>query len=150
MRRIGKLRLMGWVCAAGVLALLLVAVLAVHLTTNHERVREAVISKVAQTIGGQVDYERLTVSLFPAPHVRISRLKLEREGAFGVLAKELAAYPAILPALIGRIRIRRLILDTPVIRIQRRSANQTPSGISGNAHAPDLFKRIDGLAGCAV
>jgi hypothetical protein len=145
MRRTRKLFLISLGCAVIVMFLLMTAVLIAHLMANRESVRDSVVSLTARATGGTLDYARLEVALLPLPHLEVTRVSLERDGVFSLKARRLSAYPAILPALAGRIRIRRLMLDAPDVRLfSRSSAGRVPEGTAAT-ESGGIPVRLDNL-----
>ena len=117
MRRIRKRFLVSIGCAAIVMALLLTAVLTTHLLANREMVRSFIVSKTARATGGVLVYDRLDISFFPLPHLRVRGIQLRRPHAFAVQAHELSVYPRISAILAGQISIHRLVLIAPAIQV---------------------------------
>lgn len=140
MRRIRKLLLTSLVCAGVVMVLLFSAVMVAHLMANRALVHEALTAMAARAAGAELDYDRLDVSLLPIPHLEVIQMRLARKGAFAVRAARLSAYPAILPALTGQVRIRRLVLETPNIRILQPKPAADESGAAATGSVADSLR----------
>ena len=117
MQRQGKILIVGTIVLGAVIGLLLAAVAATQLLANREMVRSLLAAKTAQAIGGSLDYDRLTINLLPLPHVEAEGIDLQRPDAFAIRAAELSIYPRLLPLMAGRLRIRRMVVEAPDVRL---------------------------------
>jgi hypothetical protein len=84
---------------------------------NQESVRNRIRSEASRAIAGNVEFQRINVSFFPQPHLKIHQFSFSiPETVNGVLAS-LAVYPKILPLLTGKLRFARIDVTAPDIEI---------------------------------
>jgi hypothetical protein len=85
---------------------------------NKESIREKVQSTVSEKIGGEVDFNRADLSIFPFTHVVI------HQGRFSIPDKATGSFesvsvrPKILYLLIGKVRIAKLSVTEPEITMR--------------------------------
>jgi hypothetical protein len=131
MRARNKLLFVSVVAAGVFMGLLLTGVLTTHLLANREMVRGFVVSKTARATGGSLAYDRLAVRFVPWPRLQVENIELQREGDYSMHAQTLAVYPRLLPLIIGEVRIRRLVLESPDFRVNMMpGGNVLPSNAS--------------------
>ena len=106
--------------------ILLVLVAATHLLlpflVNTSALRQRIISRAADRLGGEVAFQVLTLALLPLPHVVVTRGRFERPGTFGIRFAKGVVYPRFWPLLTGRVKIDRLKLIGPDIVIPLSTA----------------------------
>ena len=154
MNRSRKFALIVFACAGIVMAILATAVLTAHLFANRERAKSSIIEKVDQATGGELDYDRLAIRIFPVPHLTVRNIILERKEGLRLTAHALALYPRILPMLKGQVRIRRLMLSSPEIALQLNAppgfppdhSQHQPLGFSAESVKESLQRFFSGLA----
>jgi hypothetical protein len=119
---------------AGIMAVFLAAVIflvPVYLNTPSAKGRiEAAVSK---RLGGTMSFEKLDLSLFPRPHISISKLKLHYPRTFRGTLLSLNIYPQLWPMLSGKLRFAKIQVLEPDFRI-RLPATATES----TAEAPSV------------
>jgi hypothetical protein len=127
----------GILCAGGVIALIVAAVLGLRLLANHGAVGSFIAQKTLQATGGALGYDRLEIKFWPRLHLSARNFRLHRPQAFDIRATSLSVYPAIGPLLRGEVRIRRLSLASPDGTVSTSAARrETPPG--ARASGPDL------------
>ena len=130
-----KMIVVSMVCAGIVMGLLLISVVATRLMANRIVVRSLIVTKTAQaTGGGNLSYDRLTVSFFPLPHLQAEAVDLHRPDIFKITASKLSVYPEILSLLQGRVTVRRVVLEAPDIQLSLPP--ESPAGTLPDSAAP--------------
>jgi len=133
------------IVGAVVLALsgvLLLTVLSVNFLVR--RNQDYLIGRVEQALGRKINVEKIEVTLFPVG-ARLENFAMADDPAFSaeafLRAKDLQVDFRLLPLLIGRIRLKRLVLESPLITIVRDAkgqynfANSARNGKSGRESA---------------
>jgi hypothetical protein len=126
MRKRHKILLAGVACAGLTLFLVVAAVLSAHLLANRQIVKAFLVRQAAKSAGARLDYDRLDLNFYPLPHLKASNLKLHRNRDLSIKAQSLSIYPRLLPLIKGKIRIRRLYLAVPDIKMHRIDAPSDP------------------------
>ena len=68
-----------------------------------EPIKERILTKLSQEVGGQVKYERLDLSYFPKPRVMIHQATLSVPGIVTGKLKSVEISPALLALLRGKL-----------------------------------------------
>jgi AsmA-like C-terminal region/AsmA family len=116
-----QIRILGWV-AAGSVALLLALVLAIEVAAprllNLESVKSKIQAEFSRVVGGDLDFERLDLSLLPQPSVAIhqARVNIPKIGQWTL--SSLKIRPAILPLFKGSLRIAKIRVEAPDFELQ--------------------------------
>lgn len=110
------LKRLAW--AAGIL---IVFVLTAHILlpfiVNTSELRHRILSQANKRVGGEVDFQALSVVLLPIPHAVVTQGRIELPGAYGVHFAEGVLYPRFWPLLTGRVKVDRLKIIEPEIII---------------------------------
>lgn len=85
--------------------------------------RDRVAGRVSEAIGRPVSFGAARVALFPTVAVRVADLRVGDDPAWSaepfVAAKRADVSVALLPALAGRVVVRRVVLHAPVVTVIR-------------------------------
>lgn len=102
---------------AGIILCLLILLMIVtpHLI-NLEAVKEKIKRQYAADTGGDIEYQRVDIGLFPRPHIRISEVVL-RLGTLSGTVDSVRVYPKILPLFTGDLQIGAVHSRSPKITI---------------------------------
>jgi hypothetical protein len=76
-------------------------------------VKDRILLKLSQELGGQVKYERLDLSYFPQPRVVIHQVALSVSDRVTGKLKSLEISPALLSLLRGKLHISRILAVSP-------------------------------------
>ncbi len=112
----GSKRKYRWILR-GLLALsliLLILALLLPWVINLESVRGKILAGASQAVGGQVNCEKIGLSLFPRPHVVVYQGSLSRPGELSGHSNSFAVYPEVLPLIVGKLRFSRVHVVDPV------------------------------------
>jgi uncharacterized protein involved in outer membrane biogenesis len=123
---------------AGGIAVLLVLLLALILLlpylVNLESVRQKILADVSRGTGGEVAFQRIDLSFFPRPHVVIHQGSLSIPGKIDGTLESLTVYPEILPLLWRRVRVKRLQVESPDIKMglpeRKKEKGKKPQALS--------------------
>ncbi len=87
---------------------------------NLEPVREKIISDISQKLDGEVTYQRLDLTYFPQPHLKIQQINFLIPGKAEGRVKSVNVYPQWLSLLKGEVRIRTMSIISPHITLRSR------------------------------
>ena len=93
--------------------LLLILILLLPRIINLEPIRQKVIARVSEEVGGELEYRSIDLSFFPRPRVIIHHASLSIPGKIAGTLESLKIYPRILPLLRGRVRIALVRVEAP-------------------------------------
>jgi hypothetical protein len=121
----------GWI--GGGIALLLILVLLLPYLINLDPLQEKILASISDKLGGQVQYQRLDLSFFPRPRVKIleGRVSIPRTLTAAVTA--LTVYPEVIPLFKGKVRLSKLVIESPDVRLEggtgpkKRGTEREPS-----------------------
>jgi uncharacterized protein involved in outer membrane biogenesis len=120
-----------WVVGVGGAAVLVVAavVLALHNAGRWvEAHRDWIDAQASDALGRSVSFGRVGVALFPSVAVRVEDVRIGDDPAWSaepfVTAHAVDVRVALLPALFGRVEVRRVVLDTPVVTVIHGAAGR--------------------------
>lgn len=120
--------------AAGSIAilfvLLLLALLLAPRLINLELVKQNVLDRVSEEIGGRLSYQKADILFLPRPYLTIRQARMTIPDSLEGSLSLLKVYPEILPLLRGQIRLSRLDVEDPRIQInlkQRLHRNKKDS-----------------------
>jgi hypothetical protein len=136
-------RILLWVAGGfGIIALGLLLALQILAprVTNLESTKVRIQAEFSKTVGGELDFQRVDLSLFPRPGVivRGAILRVPQTGQGTI--ESVKVCPAILPLFTGKLRIAKLRLEEPAFELQ--SPEMPELGKKGIEHDPsDSLKR---------
>jgi len=84
---------------------------------NMEPVKNRILDGLSRRIGGTVEYERIELSLFPAPALAFRNLEVASPGNYMGKVKRLAVAMKGSPLLAGRVEIAAFALEDPDVRV---------------------------------
>ncbi len=147
------------VCAA-LVALLSAAVILLPRLVNTEQARSKIENVISRELGGTFLYDRITLSVLPRPRIVVHQPKIEIPGKVSAALESVDIYPAILPLLRGKIQVKDVHLENPVVTIplpegpptgKATTKPQAPPGPTAEAilsvaakNMPDIAIGIDG------
>ncbi len=115
-----------WLIAAGIVVVVLGSALAIALANLGRFLgthRERLAARVEREIGRPVEFGDLGVSLRGGPGVRIAGVRVVEDPDWGggdlLRAEEVRVTVRLLPALLGRFEIRRIVVRAPVLTVVR-------------------------------
>jgi hypothetical protein len=100
------------------LCLLMILLIVTPQLINLDTVKEKIKSQYARDIGGQIEYQYLSLALFPRPHIVISDIKFTMADHVNGTVESLDVYPKILPLFTGNLQIAMLRSRSPDINIR--------------------------------
>ncbi|OGW33709.1 MAG: hypothetical protein A2X58_04175 [Nitrospirae bacterium GWC2_56_14] len=103
--------------AGALIAILTSASMLASLYLNRPVMKERVRSALSREIGGTVNFERLTVSLLPLPHVTVSNLDVVVPETAAGGSTAIAVFPQLLPLMQGRVLLSKIELIEPDITV---------------------------------
>jgi hypothetical protein len=119
----------------GAIAVLFVLLLALILLLpriiNLEPIRQTIIARISEEVGGELEYRSIDLSFFPRPRAIIQGGSLSIPGKVAGTMESLKIYPRILPLLRGRVRIAMLRVDAPeflVVLPEGSQGKKVPGG----------------------
>src|SRR3990172_2983646 len=118
MRRCWKIFL--WIIGGliGLTSLLAGFLLLLPYLINQDPIKEKILAVLLQQVGGRVEYQRVDLSYFPQPRVKVHQVRISiPEKAEGTL-KSIKVYPEISAVLRGSLRIRTIEVESPDFNIQ--------------------------------
>jgi uncharacterized protein involved in outer membrane biogenesis len=78
---------------------------------NLEPIKEKILADLLQQVGGRVEYQKLDLSYFPQPMVKIYQVRVSiPEKAEGTL-KSVQISPELLAILRGKLRIKKIQVE---------------------------------------
>ena len=80
--------------------------------------REKILATISQQVGGDVEFERVDLTLFPRPRVVIYRGNLFIPGKVTGTLESLTMYLKILPLLTGKVRIAVIQVEAPDVQMK--------------------------------
>jgi len=103
---------------AGIVTVFLAAVIFLApVYLNSASAKGSIEAAVSKRLGGTMSYGQLDLSLFPRPHISISKLKLRYPRTFRGTLQSLDIYPQILPMFFGKLRFAKIRITGPDFRI---------------------------------
>ncbi len=115
-------------------------VLSARVLINTDYCRAWVSRKVEAAVGARGGFRAVSLSLLPWPSLTLHRPWLAMPGTAYGQAEALQVQPAIWPILTGRLRLERIVLKSPVVRLDVRPAAGKTAGVTLNL--PDLAERF--------
>ena len=100
-----------------VLALLVVLLLLAPLLINLEPIRQSVVTDISQRIGGRLSAQSIDLQFFPRPSITLRGGSISVPETTSGTFDSLSIYPEIGMLLRGKVRITRLILESPDMQV---------------------------------
>jgi hypothetical protein len=115
-----KTMLIGLLGVCIVLLAILVAALALaSWIINQSPVKERIEAAASRALGGQLAYDRASLSLLAHPHMTLHGLRLSIPGALSGSALSLEIHAELRPLLTGTMRVNDVVLDHPDVTVTR-------------------------------
>ncbi len=98
---------------------------------NLEPVRQEILTALSRELGGQVEYQSISLSFLPRPRVVVNQGRLFIPGKASGSLESLTLYPAVFPLLAGKVRISSVRAIAPELRVvltQRPDADKKEGG----------------------
>jgi len=125
-----------------VLIILFGAVLILPRLIDLEAVRDRVRNGLTETVGVEVDFRRMALSIFPSPHVSLYEPSLVLPKRLTASAKAITVYPEILPLLSRKLKIRELLIRQPDVSITLTATPKTKDAPEKPPTLSDLSKKF--------
>jgi len=100
------------------LCLVAIVLIAAPRLINLESVKKEIKSQISGNMGGEIEYQRLDLFLFPRPHVVISKVNFSLPDHASGTVDSLKVYPKILPLFTGDIEIGTIHSRSAEVTIQ--------------------------------
>jgi hypothetical protein len=127
---------------------LLILALLLPWVVNLESVKGKILTATSQAIGGQVNYARIDLSLFPHPGVVIHQGSLSIPGELSGHSDYFAVYPEVLPLFTGKLRFSRVDVKGPVFTYEIREERPIETKEKPKPLTPaDILKALDPFMG---
>jgi hypothetical protein len=97
-----------------------------------EPIKERILTKLSQEVGGQVTYESFDLSYFPQPYVVIHQASLSVPGIVAGKLESVEIYPALSALFRGKLHISTILMSSPDFSINIQGAPKK----TGEARAP--------------
>ncbi|MBT8342032.1 MAG: hypothetical protein HKP58_07885, partial [Desulfatitalea sp.] len=111
-------------CAVGLMALLFALHSLLPLVLSSQRIKPRFLSVLEQHVPGQIDFDRLRVTLLPMPGVTVGGVNWHLPGRFDLKAADASVYVDVWPLIKGRVRIDRVLVHSPAITVERVESSQ--------------------------
>jgi len=110
-------KIIRWLLGAAALltAALVVLLIVVPRLVNLEAVRAALISELSQKIGGDLQFQKISLALLPRPRLELGDGRLAVPQGLEASWRTLSVSVRLLPLLRGRLRINTVYADQPVL-----------------------------------
>ena len=143
MTRFKKISLWAAACFIFCIAIVFTLLLFSDNLINQKPILEKIQAKASSAINGNVTFQRLGVSFFPRPRLRVQKCRFFiPETTFGTIAS-VTISPKILPLLSGKFQAADISLKTPDIQIHLK---EQPESKTGHLH-PFALKTIEEKVG---
>ena len=117
MKFIKKILFWSSFCAGLLIILLLTLYLLLPKFINEEYLKAGIAGYVSDKTGFEISLQNVDVIFFPRLHAQIRNASLSVPEKFSVNINLIRAYPEILPLFKGKVKVNKLDLDTPRIKI---------------------------------
>ena len=115
----------------GILSILIILILTLGIIAPRfiktEYVKDTIVTILSQKLGGQIEFQKVDLSVFPRPRVIIQQARLSfREKAEGTI-KSLKIFPQLIPLLSGKLRIEKVQFESPDFSFTIPKKEEAPS-----------------------
>ena len=100
---------------------------------NSKSAKGGIEAAVSKRLGGTMSYGQLDLSLFPRPHISITKLKLRYPRTFRGTLQALDIYPQLMPMFFGKLRLAKIRITEPDFKVILPASVSEPT-----AEAPSL------------
>jgi hypothetical protein len=121
--------------------LLAVILLLLPFLVNLEPVKHRILAHISREIGGEAQFHKLAIALFPRPRVVIQEAGIAIPGKIRVAVEGLTLVPQILPLLTGKAIISFLQAQAPTVTMElpaQGPEKEEPLGLSSRRIADSL------------
>jgi len=125
-----------------VVILLFAAVLLLPKLIESETLKAKIRSEFSQKVGGEIDFERLNVSFFPFPHVKLDKASVMLPKKLVGSAEMISVYPKILLLLSGKIGFREIRVQQPDVTITLQKSSEEEKPPAKPLAVGDLMRQI--------
>jgi hypothetical protein len=102
----------------GCIALLLILVLLLPYLINLDPLKEKILISLSGKLGGQIQYQKLELLFFPRPRVKVIEGRVSIPQVLTAKLPALTVYPEVLPLLKGKIRLSKVVFESPDVRLE--------------------------------
>jgi len=121
-----------WVGAGAVFLLLLLCTLAfiAPRVVDSAWLKATIKTNVAKQITGEFDFQKADLAILPYPAVSLQQVSLSIPLTAQIHLETLKVYPRLLPLLIGKINLDKIVLNNPdlSLALPQKSAERTEAG----------------------
>ena len=152
-----------WFYGTGILAIVAIAAIVAYAFFNLSSIvaanRDRILGHISEALGRPVSVEQMRASIGWGVSIEITQLKVADDPAFSQLpfltANEVKMRVEFLPLIVGRVKLRRLDIFQPDIRILRNARGELNVSTLGKragaaAERPRLAKRRSDLAALSI
>lgn len=131
---------LAWVLGTGLLLVLLLVLLAwtAPRLLNLDQTRRYLAARLQQTLGCELNYVTVELTLLPTPAATIHRGRAVVAGRFQASWEELKVRPRLLPLLLGEVRIAAVELRSPEIHVHQPPPSADAAGTTPGLPAMPL------------
>ena len=147
-----------------VLILYLILILGLPRILNLESIQKKILNEFSQKVGGEFSFDKIGISLFPLPNLEIQNgsFNIEDGYKYSGTFESISISPEILPLLKGKIRLHKIVFESPDIlitlpeKIEKKPSDKQQEFsfldnlklhfndlVSLGSKAPDLILQID-------
>ncbi|MEM7009493.1 MAG: hypothetical protein AAF462_10205, partial [Thermodesulfobacteriota bacterium] len=129
-----------WLSAAA-LVLIIIVTAAFFIASNliqKDSVKDKIHGLIADKVGGDIDYETMTLHFFHRPHVLIKNTELSIPDKFEGTFDTVIVYPKILPLLYGNVEVSELKFLRPKMTLMIPEKSKEEEQIDG--HEPFSYE----------
>ncbi|HXY55226.1 MAG TPA: AsmA-like C-terminal domain-containing protein [Nitrospirota bacterium] len=114
-----RTKILHWGIGAAVTAfvLLLIAFFLATPFINSATMKAKIKTLVSQQIGGEVEFQRMDLSLFPSPHVVMYHPSFSIPAAVSGTLESIRVYPRVFPLFQGKVLISKVQIQAPDIKV---------------------------------
>lgn len=121
------------------LALLLAIVLLFPVLVSLDTVKKRVVARISEEVEGNVTFQSLDFSFFPRPHALINQGVVSVPGRVNGTFETLRLYPKILPLIIGRLGLVKVLVEQPDFKVMIPMRLK----MGGKSDSSPLLKKIE-------
>lgn len=120
---------------AALLILIVAGLLIMPMVVDHEAIQTRILTEISDQTNGRISFQKVTLSIFPRPHARVSDGRIDLPGAGLGRIRSLSIYPKILPLLLGKVQVGRVVLRTPEVSLNLADTS-LPDSSEGQSRLP--------------
>jgi len=121
--------------------LLVVFLLLLPLLINLDSVKHKIFAHISKEIGGEAQFHKVAIALFPRPQILIQEAKIGIPGKITIAMEGLTIVPQLIPLLRGKVRIAFIQAKAPILTMElpaQEPKKEGPLGLSSQKIADSL------------